>query len=167
MNEIDRLGENITDIEDFKFNERELSTCVYLNLHCNQLHTLHNLPYTKLNLLLELNLSSNNFTSCHLPELSFLPLLKILDLSANKLNSVVDLPFLPGLDSLSIAYNSIRSIDGLDENTPNLISLNVSRAIANTTADINVNYVSKTIIKVVTNTENNIIMLIIVLLVDR
>jgi hypothetical protein len=39
---------------------------------------------------------------------------------------ITDLPFLPGLEILSIAYNSIVSLDGLEENTPNLLKLDVS-----------------------------------------
>ena len=127
MTEIDRLGENLSEIAQFKLDEVEhLSSCTFLNLHCNRLQLLQGLPYNRLPNLTELNLSSNDFVSCHLPELSHLPTLRILDLSANKLQSVADLPFLPGLENLSVAYNSICRLDGLEENVPNIIKLDVS-----------------------------------------
>ena len=127
MSEIDRLGENLSTIAQFKFDEIEhLSTCTYLNLHCNRLNILQDLPYKRLFNLIELNLSSNEFVSARLPELSHLPALRILDLSANKLQSIIDLPFLPGLETLSVAYNLITQLDRLDENVPNLMKLDVS-----------------------------------------
>jgi Leucine-rich repeat (LRR) protein len=127
MTEIDRLGENISEIADFKFHEiQQLPSCTYMNLHCNCLRHLEGLPHKLLIGLTELNLSSNDFTSCYLPELSYLPSLRILDLSANKLESVIDLPFLPGLESLLVAYNLLTQLDGLEENVPNLRKLDVS-----------------------------------------
>jgi Leucine-rich repeat (LRR) protein len=127
MTEIDRLGENLSRIEDFKFNEiDQLQLCSYLNLHCNRLQHLQGLPYDRLCNLRELNLSSNDISLISLSELSFLPSLKVLDLSANKIQSVLDLPFLPGLDHLLVSYNMIESLIGLDENVPNLMKLDVS-----------------------------------------
>ena len=127
MDEIDRLGENRSEIAEFRFDEvAHLPLCTYLNLHCNRLENLQGLPYARLPNLTELNLSSNEFSSSHLPELSYLPSLRILDLSANKLQSVIGLPFLPGLETLSIAYNLITALDGLEENVPSLIKLDVS-----------------------------------------
>ena len=127
MGEIDRLGENLSEIAQFRLDEVEdLSSCTFINLHCNRLQLLQGLPYKRLPNLTELNLSSNDFVFCRLPELSHLPALRILDLSANKLQSVVDLPFLPGLQTLSIAYNLISRLDGLEENVPNIIKLDVS-----------------------------------------
>lgn len=127
MTEIDRLGENLSRIEDFKFNEiDQLQLCSYLNLHCNRLQHLEGLPYEGLRNLIELNLSSNDISLISLPELSFLPSLKVLDLSANKIQSLLDLPFLPGLEHLLVSYNVIESLVGLDENVPNLIRLDVS-----------------------------------------
>ena len=128
MSEIDRLGENLSTIAQFRFSEVEhLSSCTFLNLHCNRLHLLQDLPYSRLYNLTELNLSSNEFVSAHLPELSHLPALRILDLSANKLETIIDLPFLPGLETLSVAYNLITQLDRLDENVPNIIKLDVSK----------------------------------------
>ena len=127
MLEIDRLGEDASNITDFNLhNILHLSSCTYLNLHCNRLRSLDGLPHSCLTSLTELNLSSNDFSSCCLPELSHLPLLRILDLSANKLQRVVDLPFLPGLESLVVAHNIITNLDGLNDNAPNLIKLDVS-----------------------------------------
>lgn len=126
MDEIDRLGENLPDIASFRLEEEHLPLCRYLNLHCNRLQSLKGLPYSRLSNLTELNLSSNEFSSSHLPELSYLPSLRILDLNANTLTSLTGLPFLPGLETLSIAYNLITSLDGLEENVPSLIKLDVS-----------------------------------------
>ena len=124
MAEIDRLGENVEEFEQFGFNEQDpyFLQCVSLNLHCNRLTHLHGLP-KKLSSLTELNLSSNEFTSCDLPELAFLSCMKILDLSANGIESLAALPFLPTLTTLSIAYNNLTTFDGLEENTPNLVTL--------------------------------------------
>ena len=130
MIEIDRLGENVLEIADFKFHEIEqLPSCTYMNLHCNCLQHLGGLPYKSLTSLTELNLSSNDFSSSYLPELSYIPSLRILDLSANKLQSVLDLPFLPGLESLLVAYNLLTRLDGLEENVPNLRKLDASIVI--------------------------------------
>lgn len=127
MLEIDRLGEDASHITDFNLHKiGHLSSCTHLNLHCNRLQTLVGLPHCNLTSLTELNLSSNDFSSSRLPELSHLPLLRILDLSANKLQSVLDLPFLPGLESLIVAHNILSSLDGLNDNVPNLIKLDVS-----------------------------------------
>ena len=127
MLEIDRLGEQALHIADFNLQDiGHLSSCIYLNLHCNRLQSLDGLPYSRLTSLTELNLSSNDFSSACLPALSHLPLLRILDLSANKLQLVSDLPFIPGLESLIVAHNTISNLDGLNDNAPNLIKLDVS-----------------------------------------
>ena len=127
MLEIDRLGENASHITDFDLHKiGHLSSCTYLNLHCNRLHSLEGLPHGCLTSLTELNLSSNDFSSGCLPELSHLPLLRTLDLSANKLQNVLDLPYLPGLETLIVAHNIISNLDGLNVNVPNLIKLDVS-----------------------------------------
>lgn len=137
MLEIDRLGEDASHITDFNLHKiGHLSSCTYLNLHCNRLQTLVGLPHCNLTSLTELNLSSNDFSSSCLPELSHLPLLKLLDLSANKLQSVLDLPFLPGLESLIVAHNIISSLDGLNDNVPNLIKLDVSTIYLNDIFDL-------------------------------
>ena len=124
MAEIDRLGENIEEFVQFGFDEQDpyFLHCISLNLHCNRLTHLHGLP-KKLSSLTELNLSSNEFISCDLPELAFLSCLKTLDLSANRIESLASLPFLPTLTTLSIAYNNLTTFDGLEENTPNLTTL--------------------------------------------
>lgn len=137
MLEIDRLGEDASHITDFNLHKiGHLSSCTYLNLHCNRLKSLVGLPHCNLTSLTELNLSSNDFSSSCLPELSHLPLLKLLDLSANKLQSVLDLPFLPGLESLIVAHNVISSLDGLNDNVPNLIKLDVSTIYLNDIFDL-------------------------------
>ena len=61
-------------------------------------------------------MSSNELVTCDLLELSQLSSLCSLDLSANRIDSLLALPFLPGLRSLSVAFNSLSSLAGVDNN---------------------------------------------------
>ncbi|KAJ1387755.1 hypothetical protein B484DRAFT_4679, partial [Ochromonadaceae sp. CCMP2298] len=102
---------------------RALDRVHSLNLHFNQLTSLHGLPrYTFLS---SLNLSSNHLVSCDLPELALLPALSTLDLSGNKISSLRLLPFLPSLTTLAAAFNFITSCAGLADATPALESLDL------------------------------------------
>jgi len=123
MTEIDRIGASLVSVAELEASDPELRACVALNLHCNRLTSLVGLPSPLLTALTDLNLSSNEFTSCDLPELAFLPSLRSLDLSANRLTSLAALPFLPGVETLSVAYNLLTNVDGVEENTPNLVVL--------------------------------------------
>jgi hypothetical protein len=93
-----------------------------INLHGNRLSSLASFcnHYKQLQHLTDLNLSSNRFMSADLPELAHLPLLQSLDLSGNLLKSVLDLPFLPGLVNLYLAYNQIDNLYAIHESCPNL-----------------------------------------------
>jgi Leucine-rich repeat (LRR) protein len=127
MLEIDRIGEGICDLNYVVLirNEEGLLAEDYnlLNLHGNDLNILSGLP--RLPFLTELNLSSNKFQTCDLIELSYLPSLKHLDLSANFISSISDLPFLSGLETLSVAFNMLHNVEGIDENAPNLQILDI------------------------------------------
>jgi len=123
MTEIDRIGASLVSVVELEASDPDLRACVALNLHCNRLTSLVGLPSPLLTALTDLNLSSNEFTSCDLPELAFLPSLRSLDLSANRLTSLAALPFLPGVETLSVAYNLLTNVDGVEENTPNLVVL--------------------------------------------
>ena len=92
-----------------------------LNLHGNDLESTFGLPAIPwLINLTQINLSSNRISSVNLPELSLLPSLTALDLSGNRIKSLLDLPFMPNLQWISLAHNSITSISGIEESVANL-----------------------------------------------
>lgn len=75
--------------------------------------------------LTELDLSSNFITTMDLPELAHLHSLQILDLSANKIVSLENAPFVPGLRILRLAFNSIGTLHSIEESMPELEELDI------------------------------------------
>ena len=116
--ELDLMGQGLKSLDSINFAELPIDGYTSLNLHFNRLTSLHGLPV--LHSLTDINLSSNNFLTCNLPELAKLTALVSCDLSGNKIESLNDFPFLPGLQKLSIAFNFITSMQGLDEAVPQL-----------------------------------------------
>ena len=120
--ELTIFGEGITSIDDLQ----QYSTKQYkiINLHSNKLQNLNNL-YLYFPRLVDVNLSSNQINTCDLPELAYLPYLERLDLSSNNIESISDIPFLPNLKHLVIAFNRISFIDELNNNCPSLLTLDI------------------------------------------
>ena len=116
------LGEDVTSINDLQqYSSKQYKV---INLHSNKLQNLSYL-YNYFPSLVDINLSSNRFNTCDLPELAYLPYLERLDLSSNYIESIVDLPFLPNLKHLVVAFNRISFIDELNSNCPSLLALDM------------------------------------------
>ena len=110
------------DISDCaSLNISDLSITV-LNLHCNKLTSLLGLP--DFQHLVELNLSSNEFSDVNVKELVQLRNLKSLDMSGNYITKLDSLPYIPSLEIFSVAFNKISSLNGLD-GFPSLKSLDI------------------------------------------
>ena len=121
--EVDFMCMALRSFSDLDEKAKEsLENAQLINLHMNDLTNLKGLK--TLTTLTSLNLSSNSFRSSNIPELCLLPNLISLDLASNYLEDIVDMPFLPQLQRLSLAYNRVKSLDGI-ENCSGLLRLDV------------------------------------------
>ena len=116
--EFDAIGQGLSG--DLR-NLQVPTGCTVLNLHCNNLTCLTDIPLPET--LVELVLSSNSLSTLNFTKLAYLPRLTSLDISGNVVDSLASAPFLPGLRTLSVAYNNLYTLAGVAENFPDVDAL--------------------------------------------
>lgn len=104
------MGQSIQSLEELQDLVSSVQELKNLNLHANRIQSMHGPRFDN---LIELVLSSNDIKRIEFT--ANFPVLEHLDLSCNRLESLDNLRFCTALKTLTVAYNRIASLRGLQE----------------------------------------------------